>query len=94
MDRLLHGERLTAERTEVDPRRCPDGTMFAAGGAFYAKRAGHLLAWAPHGYSHAVPLADVPLARPLTPETTIGILAAGYQPLWHPSAEILDDMMR
>ncbi len=90
MDRLLHAERLAAQASEVDPRGCPDGTMFAVGTAFYARRGGDLLAWSPRGYSHAAPLAEIPTARPLTPATTIGILAAGYRPAWHPSAGCLD----
>ncbi len=86
MDRVLHAERLSPKRTEIDPRACPDATMFAIDGAPYAKHMGRLLAWTPEGYTHAHPLGSTPRARPLTPATSIGILAAGYQPVWHPSA--------
>jgi hypothetical protein len=86
MDRLLHAERVIPDRNDTDPRACPDGTMFASGGSYYAKRVGLLLAWTPGGYSRAVPLDEVPRVRPLTPATTIGILTAGYTPVWHPSA--------
>ena len=92
MDRLLHDERLAAEAVEADTRGYPDGTMFISGEMFYAKRAGVLLVWTPHGYSHAVPPEKVPRARPLTPATTIGILAARYQPVWHSSAGKLEAM--
>jgi hypothetical protein len=88
MDRVLQAERLDgrAKRThEMGIEDLPDGAFVARDGSSYAVRGSHLLRWSENGYVEKV-------ARPrgnanvLTPPSIVGVLAAGYQPQWHPSA--------
>lgn len=67
----------------------PDGAMVAVGDTAYAVRGERLLRWSFDGYVDAVPRSSVPLARPLTPPLYVAILAAGFEPRWHPSAEAI-----
>jgi hypothetical protein len=90
MDGVLHTERLHGQSKRI--YRCkldtlPDGATIARAGQALAVRGKHLLPWTPSGYGS-------PVARPrggevavLTPPSTVAVLAAGYMPLWHPSAE-------
>jgi hypothetical protein len=91
MDRVLQAERLDgrAKRTHEMPlESLPDGAFIARGGSSYAVRGSHLLRWSEHGYVEKV-------ARPrdaatvLTPPSIVAVLAAGYQPQWHPSADAI-----
>lgn len=91
IDARLHAERLAsggrpalAGRDAV--RRLPDGAMVAHGGAQYAVRGGKLLPWSFGGYGAAVAPEGGPLQL-VTPAATIAVLAAGYRPAWHPSAD-------
>jgi hypothetical protein len=94
MDIVLQSERLDgcAKRTHDLPiSDLPDGTVFALPGwpgAAFALRGSNLLRWSEHGYVEKV-------ARPrgvvqvLTPPSIVGVLAAGYPPFWHPTADQL-----
>ena len=90
MDRLIHRERLQG-RAKRRHRRAiddlPDGAFVVLDGAVFAVRGDTLLRWTPQRY-------DAPIARPrgisvdvLTPPAILGVLSAGYQPRWHPSAD-------
>lgn len=93
IDARLHRERLASggppvpvERDEL--KALPDGAMVFQNGSCFAKRNGRLRAWTFRGYGdawHYGELAgfDIWLA---TPATSIAALAAGYRPVWHPSA--------
>jgi len=93
MDDLLHAERVTADggkRTyAARPGDLPDGAMFRLGHIPVLKRPGRLAAWTPGGYnsSLAVASADDDPVEVLTPVTIVRILAAGYLPRVHASAE-------
>lgn len=65
----------------------PDGAMIAACGEAYALRGQHLLRWSFDGYTQALPRAAIETAEVLTPLLFVEILAHGFQPRWHPSAE-------
>jgi hypothetical protein len=89
MDRVLQSERLDqrAKRTHESPiGGLPDGASVALDNASYAVRGAHLLRWSDDGYVEKI-------ARPggnadvLTPPSIVAVLAAGYRPQWHPSAE-------
>ncbi|MGC1695871.1 MAG: hypothetical protein WA743_11450 [Pseudolabrys sp.] len=90
MDQVLHAERLDGKAKRLHRRAIdtlPDGAMIAHTGAAFAVRGKHLLPWTPSGYRP-------PVARPrggdvdvLTPPSIVAVMAAGYTPLWHPSAE-------
>ena len=89
MDLVLQSERLDgrAKRTHSHAfADLPDGAFVALSGAAYAVRGTHLLRWSDSGYTER-------MARPrgsatvLTPPSFVGVLAAGYPPQWHPTAD-------
>jgi hypothetical protein len=90
MDEGLHAERLKgrAKCTHCrDLDELPDGTMVAWEEGAYAVRGTSLLRWSPDGYRAR---KRRPVGIPvdvLTPGATVAVLAAGYQPHWHPSAD-------
>ena len=77
----------------------PDGTMIALPkpeaepgdpGAIWeawAVRGDRLLKWSGAGYAEVRPRPGAGLAYALTPPSTIAVLANGYQPTWHDTAE-------
>jgi hypothetical protein len=92
MDRVLQAERLDgrAKRTRAMPMdELPDGVFVTFKNQprlAFALRGAHLLRWSESGYAMKTPrprgTADV-----LTPPSIVRVLAAGYRPRWHPSAE-------
>jgi hypothetical protein len=92
MDAVLHAQRLDGRakrRHGVALDDLPDGAMVAMpqGDRAFAVRANALLPWTASGYGP-------PQARPrgvrvdlLTPPAIVAVLAAGYRPQWHPSAD-------
>jgi hypothetical protein len=91
MDVVLQGERLDGKSKRLHRRlldNLPDGAMIALNGEACAVRGAHLLRWSPSGY-------DEKRARPvsikadvLTPPSILTVLAEGYAPMWHPSANL------
>jgi hypothetical protein len=67
-----------------------DGMMVEWEDVAYAVRGDKMLRWSFSGYDAALPLAKP--AKLLTPPSIIAILAKGYQPRWHPSAQQWDDI--
>jgi hypothetical protein len=67
----------------------PDGTMIHDGKTAYALRGGRALRWSFEGYGEPVALSllDHETLRVLTPETTVAVLAGGFVPVWHSSAD-------
>jgi hypothetical protein len=90
MDVVLQQERLDgrAKRTHaMQIADLPDGAMLSLKNEpAYAVRGPHLLRWGFHGYTERIArpqgVADI-----LTPPSTVAVLAAGYRPQWHPSAD-------
>jgi hypothetical protein len=90
MDAVLHGQRLDGRgkrRHRVALDGLPDGAMIAEQDQPLAVRGDALLPWGAAGYGP-------PRLRPrsvgvdlLTPPAIVAVLAAGYRPHWHPSAE-------
>jgi hypothetical protein len=93
LDRRLDAERRIGRAQRRHARACaglPDGAMLGRGGQAFAVKAGRLLLWSQAGYARAsLPLPDGE-AEVLTPPVTLAALAAGYRPLWHPSAALAD----
>lgn len=102
MDRVLHRERtpLGMRPHFLEPiPDLPDGTMVALPkpeaepgdpGAIWeawAVRGDRLLKWSGAGYAEVRPRPGAGLAYALTPPSTIAVLANGYQPTWHDTAE-------
>lgn len=86
LDRRLHAERKARPFEISSP--LPDGAMIASGDHAYAVRHGRLLRWSFAGYDAA--FAAVAGAKLLTPPAITAILAQGYQPRWHQSAQQWD----
>ena len=87
-DRAIHAERL-APRPEAKLEELPDGAMVAIGDDAFAVRGQHLLRWSPGGYVDARKRKAAMPSLLLTPSRIIAIVARGYRPRWHPSAEAL-----
>jgi|SRR5579863_6348653 len=66
----------------------PDGVMVSIGGEPFLVFGRELLAWTPGGYRPAVDLAAGPTVTVITPRATVAVLAAGYRPVIHPSADV------
>jgi hypothetical protein len=91
MDLILQAERLDgrAKRThEMRVEDLPDGAFVALNDAAFAVRGVHLLRWSESGYREKI-ARPRGVANVLTPSSIVAVLAAGYRPQWHPSAEEL-----
>jgi len=91
MDRMLQAERLDGRAKRMHEMRIDDltdGAVIALNNIAHAVRGSHLLRWSENGYVDKI-------ARPrgttnvLTAPSIVGVLAAGYRPQWHPSADAL-----
>jgi hypothetical protein len=95
MDLVLQAERLDGRdkrrhRLRIDD--LPDGACIVMPGnenEAAMLRDGKLLRWSPRGYILAGPRPRDISVDVLTPPSILAILAAGYKPLWHPSADAL-----
>jgi hypothetical protein len=90
MDEALHAERLDARAKRMHRRKIdglPDGAMIAINGEAFAVRGDRLLRWTPSGYSDAKPRPRGIDIDVLTPPSILTVLARGYAPLWHASAD-------
>jgi len=89
MDERLHAERLDGRAKRLHRRRIdelPDGAFVALDGEAFAVRGNSLLHWTPQGYDARKRRPCGITADVLTPPATLGVLKAGYEPSWHPSA--------
>jgi len=93
MDRVLHAERLDGRgkrRHALAIDTLPDGAMFALPGepnSVFALRGESLLRWRGEGYGDPRPRPRGILVDVLTPPSILAVLAQGYRPHWHPSAQ-------
>ena len=91
MDRVLQVERVDgrAKRThDMTIDDLPDGvfiTLNSAPDIAYAIRGAQLLRWSENGYVETI-ARPRGMVRVLTPPSIVAVLAAGYRPQWHPSA--------
>ncbi len=92
MDDVLHAQRWPTEG-RAHPRRpiddLPDGTFVTLDdepGVAFALRGDRLLRWTPAGYADARPRPRRVSVEVLAPLAMVAVLAAGYRPVWHPSA--------
>jgi hypothetical protein len=91
IDARLHADRLAGpgvRRTYRAPLAgLPDGAMVELEDApFLVHGGGRLLAWTPGGYLDRNAQAPAGEVTVVTPRATVAVLAAGYQPVIHPSA--------
>lgn len=88
MDERLHAERLAApdnsprELAQRDLDGLPDGVMIAFDKKPCALRGGRTLAWHFGGYTNGFAISALGSALLITPQTTVAVLKAGYQPVW------------
>jgi hypothetical protein len=92
MDDVLQPERVDVDGAKVTYRTpwasLPSGSFVRHAGAAHLVLGSQLAFWSPQGYVAAAPRPDAGQAEVLTPRTTVAVLAAGYCPGLHPSAEI------
>jgi len=86
LDEALHPQR-TNEQSTIAFDRLPENSFYAIGSQAYLKRAAGSLIWSHSGYQPAEPPSLKALVHPLTPLLTRQVLAQGYQPILHPSAQ-------
>jgi len=91
MNMALHAERVDrrTRRQVIRPWRLgalPDGAMVRHNDTLSLVAGGRLLPWSFEGYGEGAVVAPNTVVELLTPPTIIGILAAGYRPMVHPSA--------
>jgi hypothetical protein len=91
MDAVLHAERVDrrTRRQVTRPTRLgalPDGGMVRHDGVPALVRGGTLLPWSFEGYGTATAVPPDTTVELLTPPSIVGVLAAGYRPMIHPSA--------
>jgi hypothetical protein len=80
----LNGRAKRLHRRKIES--LPDGAFFTLDGAAFAVRGNALLRWTADGYDARLPRPRQGVVDVLTPPAVLGVLAAGYQPCWHPSA--------
>jgi hypothetical protein len=91
MDGWLHDERVDrGTRTQLTrpvlAGGLPDGAMVRRAGTLALCCGNALLPWSFDGYGEPVPVSRDTKVELLTPPSIVGVLAAGYRPLVHPSA--------
>ena len=91
MDTALHAERVDSRSRRQQTRLAgagdlPDGAMVRRDGQLGLLAGGRLLPWTITGYLDPVAIAPAEQVELLTPPSTVGALAAGYEPLLHPTA--------
>jgi hypothetical protein len=93
LDERLHGERLASGEAAspiADIAELPDGAMVATDGGAFAVRDRRLHPWSFAGYGDPISIDRLAGAfkRLITPATTVAVLRAGYEPVWHPTASL------
>jgi hypothetical protein len=90
IDARLHADRLAGPGVRRTYRAAlgglPDGAMIELRDAPFLVHGGRLLAWTPGGYLDGNAQAPADEVTVITPRATVAVLAAGYQPVIHPSA--------
>jgi hypothetical protein len=90
MDKMLHAERLDGKAKRTHRRvidDLPDGAMIALDGELFAVKGNKLLRWTPPGYAGSKPRPRRAQVDVLTPPSMFKVLARGYRPQWHKSAD-------
>jgi hypothetical protein len=97
IDARLHADRLvrpgvrrtfTAALTDL-----PDGVMVSVDGAPWLVWGGELLGWTPGGYRGGRSSASGTAVTVITPRATVAVLAAGYRPVVHPTAQAIMEIL-
>ena len=90
MDARLHADRLSGpgirRSYEAPLAGLPDGAMVERAGRPWLVLGSCLLGWSHAGYQEERPRPRGVTVTVLTPRATVAVLAAGYQPVLHPTA--------
>lgn len=91
MDARLHAERVDRRSRRQVTRPAPagglpDGVLVRRGDTPGLLLGGRFLPWSFAGYGPSVAVPPAEVVRVLTPPASVGVLAAGYRPLLHPTA--------
>jgi hypothetical protein len=94
IDERLHRERMLSGKSTSrlveshDLQRLPSGSVVLDGDNFYALKNGKVLPWSFDGYRPPVDETcfQNKKLRLVTPQSTAATLEAGYEPVWHKSA--------
>ena len=92
MDKVLHAGRVIPRKRlhatyHEQLAKLPEGTFIRDSQNSYLVRADHLLLFTPDGYSAAQTRAGDAFVTVLTPMPMVAVLAAGYRPRLHQSAQ-------
>jgi hypothetical protein len=90
MDLVLQDERLEGRKKRLHRRRIdtlPDAAFVVRDGEAFAVRGDGLLHWTPRGYDSRKPRPRGETIDVLTPPAILAVLANGYRPHWHSSAD-------
>jgi len=91
IDRTLHRERVTRKREKVTyvarVDDLPDGVMVVQSGRVLLISGDNVLPWTPYGYQERLPRPSDVRFSVLTPRSTVRVIAAGYVPMVHASAQ-------
>ena len=91
IDRTLHRERVTRKREKITYEapvdKLPDGVMVEDYGRALLISGDHVFPWTPYGYEKALPRPSNAQCFVLTPRSTVEVIAAGYVPITHTSAQ-------
>ncbi len=87
LDTQLQRERTSPRPRAMDHALC-NGAMIEQGDEAFALRDGAFLQWSFDGYAKTKGFALAADAKLLTPPTILAILARGFQPRWHASANM------
>ncbi len=88
-DRQLQVERMNSHTAQAGS--VATGAMIELDANFFARTKNQWLRWSFVGYQAAVDIDPCATVRLLTPPLITAILAKGYQPRWHPSAQQWDN---
>lgn len=90
IDAVLHEQRLSPDGSrplwQASLAELPIGTMIERDGGYYAVHASGLLPWHVDGYGQPLAGATEGQVMVVTPRATVAVLAAGYEPAFHESA--------
>lgn len=90
MDAELHANRVAGRTKRTyhdDLAHLPDGAYIVLDGKAWLVLGAELLAWSDDGYTSRQPRPRHRDVEVLTPRPIVAVLAAGYRPTVHPSAE-------
>jgi hypothetical protein len=91
MDKVLHRERISERlkrKHQILIDDLPDAAVVELDGDAWAVRGKTLLQWTPSGYHQRRPRPASLMANVLTPPSILKVLARGYPPQWHSSADL------